>query len=177
MKGTPPGERDYHVSLALDDKTMLVFGGANDSDNWRHYNDIFLFDLVSATWSSPKPNGSPPSVRWGHAAVLHNGTKMFTFGGTSEDKFYNDFWQLALLKESDFPAKPPRSTGSISTNPLPSVPLSKKESTIGSSQPLEPPTPIPPKRTAYTTPTSIPSSRVTVPPGAAGKVSACGCGS
>jgi len=44
VKGTPPGERDYHVSLALDPTTVLVFGGGNESDNWRHYNDVFLFD-------------------------------------------------------------------------------------------------------------------------------------
>ena len=45
MKGAPPGERDYHISVPLDDKYALIFGGANDSENWRHYNDVFLFEV------------------------------------------------------------------------------------------------------------------------------------
>jgi hypothetical protein len=43
VKGALPGERDYHVCVRFDDAVMLVFGGANDSENWRHYNDIHLY--------------------------------------------------------------------------------------------------------------------------------------
>jgi hypothetical protein len=98
---------------------------------------------------------------------------MYTFGGTSEEKFYNDLWQLAIMKEGDMPPKPPRSGGSMSANAAP-VPVAKKESMSASSMsstPLEAPTPIPPKRTTYATSTAIPSGRIAVAPGTPGKVS------
>ena len=45
VTGTLPAQRDYHVSVALNDRAILIFGGANDSDPWRHFNDVHLFNI------------------------------------------------------------------------------------------------------------------------------------
>lgn len=97
--------------------------------------------------------------------MLYNG-RLFSFGGTSEAKFYNDLWVLSPAS-ADTPQKPPRASANVQ--------ISAQSSSVSSSSPstggaLEAPVPIPSKRTAYTTSTAVPSPKIVVTPSAPGKV-------
>lgn len=43
-------------------------------------NDLWTLD-AQATWFSPAPTGSPPSVRSDHTAVMDSVGRMWIFGG------------------------------------------------------------------------------------------------
>jgi N-acetylneuraminic acid mutarotase len=173
-QGTPPKSRDYHSCVVLDDKSILIFGGANDSDSASQYNDVHVFDITTSTWLQPKIGGQVPPVRWGHAAGMV-GNVMWTTGGTSGSKYYNDVWKLAPSSNTpstsgDLPTKPPRgtatktaSTASVTAEQVASM-APKKENA------LEPLLPIPNKRINYSTPTAVPAQRIAVKPQAAGEV-------
>ena len=119
-------------------------------------------------------------MRWGHAGLLHGG-KLVTFGGTAGANFYNDLWSLSPVS-GDLPAKPPRSSAAIAPSTAAAAGSAQKTPTPSQPSPaataaptpggVEAPIPIPAKRAAYTTPTTVPSARIAVTPGAPDKVSA-----
>lgn len=42
-KGTVPGKRDYHSMVNFDDKHLVLFGGAFESNEIIHYSDVHIF--------------------------------------------------------------------------------------------------------------------------------------
>ena len=78
--GLPDGRRS-HSALCVDGDKLLVFGGYNSRQN-RHFNDVWLLDTTTFTWSRRRPEGKPPCHRRRQAAAMV-GKKIFFFGGTS----------------------------------------------------------------------------------------------
>ena len=92
--GTPPSGRTSHSSIydPLRDR-MLVFGGYDGGNR----NDLWALDLTGGTaWTALSPTGTPPSVRFGHAAIYDAlRDRMVIFGGLS-GTLKNDVWALSL---------------------------------------------------------------------------------
>ena len=75
VTGTAPTARDFHTTVVCGpaQTQLLVFGGAHEIDKTNtfvHFNDVHVFDTESNAWTKADPKGTPPSVRWGHAAVV-----------------------------------------------------------------------------------------------------------
>ncbi|KAI5810551.1 hypothetical protein BZA77DRAFT_169048 [Pyronema omphalodes] len=76
--GDIPSVRMGHTTTYWRDDKLIIFGGENEL---RVYlNDIYIFDIATATWSQPVMSGYPPCGRSRHAAVLHD-DKLFVMGG------------------------------------------------------------------------------------------------
>jgi len=83
--GPRPSSRLYHVAeVTGDQRTMLVFGGRNPSND-QFYNDLHAFDVQSACWRSITCSGDIPSSRMCSASVFHNGVLCVFFGGSPEE--------------------------------------------------------------------------------------------
>ncbi len=72
---------------------MVVFGGTNRN----FYNDTWTLELAGTpAWTSPAPEGMPPSARYGHSAIYDpTRDRMLIFGGNDSSP-RNDTWSLAL---------------------------------------------------------------------------------
>lgn len=75
------------------DKKLIVFGGENDQRVF--LNDIYLFDIDTATWSRPAVHGIPPSGRSRHAVTLYD-DKLFVVGGSDGTSVLGDICYLDL---------------------------------------------------------------------------------
>ena len=85
--------------------SVLIFGGSTREA--RFYNDLYLYDLSTNSWSHPtSPSTTRPPPRSGHTAVLHDNT-LLVYGGqhirlpatqhaNPTVTFYSDVWQLDL---------------------------------------------------------------------------------
>ena len=84
-EASSPSKRYGSAGVTLDDK-MYFFGGFNGN----RLNDLWSFDLVSATWSPiTQQNGQVwPTGRNAHAAALR-GSSMYIFGGHHQKAFAN----------------------------------------------------------------------------------------
>lgn len=93
--GTPPTPRESHTAIAYIPKTsssssnngctngtgvagakLIIYGGMAGC----RLDDLYILDISTMTWSSPKLLGQPPLPRSLHSASLI-GNKMFIFGG------------------------------------------------------------------------------------------------
>lgn len=72
-----PSPRLGH-SISVIGTKLYIFGGM-DTD--RAYDDLFVFDTITNSWSCPVTTGSKPSPRCAHAATVV-GTKIYIHGGT-----------------------------------------------------------------------------------------------
>ena len=54
-EGAGPAPRWHHTANMRDEKTMVVFGGFSGSKHHRYYNDVWLLDTATDTWSQPPP--------------------------------------------------------------------------------------------------------------------------
>jgi len=87
VTGTAPGARSAPATVVhAEQAVMYVFGGY---DGARSLNDLFRFDFGTSEWGQVRVNGSPPSPRGGHTAVVHGDT-MYAFGGKSGRSPFND---------------------------------------------------------------------------------------
>jgi hypothetical protein len=104
---TAPGEREEH-SAVFDSKRdrMVIFAGYDSSI--RNYGDLWSLDLGDApAWTSPVPDGVPPSARWGMKAIYDPGRDGMLLYGGWDFTYCRDLW---LLQWSD-----PPSSGTIAT--------------------------------------------------------------
>lgn len=62
VEGLAPSARAAHTACAVDDRFLVIFGGGSVA---RCYNDVWVLDTHSNTWSCPKPSGTVPSARAG----------------------------------------------------------------------------------------------------------------
>src|SRR6267154_3673370 len=104
-----PLPRFGHVSVATEDRMIMFvpshllstlviifcrFGGQGD----RRHNDTWSFDISTRKWTELQCNGSIPSPREYHAAVLINDV-MYVFGGLSMQGRLDDLYALQLSSE------------------------------------------------------------------------------
>lgn len=76
LSSPQPEPRTAFSCLSFEHR-IVIFGGTD----WRsHFNDTWIFDTSTKTWSSPYCIGSVPSPRESHAAVMVD-DMMFIFGG------------------------------------------------------------------------------------------------
>jgi len=87
ISGTAPGARSAPATVVHPGRNaMYVFGGY---DGARSLNDLFCLDLGTHEWEHMQTNGTPPSPRGGHTAVVF-GDSMYAFGGKSGRSPFND---------------------------------------------------------------------------------------
>lgn len=68
---------EHHVSLQVDDKHILVFGGL---DKRVRYNDVWLYGLEDKMWTQLDIQGPQPEPR-AHFTATMFGLKILIFGG------------------------------------------------------------------------------------------------
>ncbi|KAG8680241.1 Negative regulator of mitotic exit, partial [Ceratobasidium sp. 394] len=90
----PPPRRTGHVLVTYENK-IYIFGG---TDGAFHYNDTWVFDLATRTWTELTCIGFIPVPREGHAAALV-GDVMYVFGGRGVDG--KDLGDLGSFKISN----------------------------------------------------------------------------
>ncbi|CAL1695132.1 unnamed protein product [Somion occarium] len=94
-EGSPkPAPRTGHVCVTYGEK-IILFGG---TDCQYHYNDTWVFDTITRTWSELNCIGFIPSPREGHAAALVDDV-MYVFGGRGLDG--KDLGDLGAFKLSN----------------------------------------------------------------------------
>lgn len=79
-----PTARMYQSMVTISAK-LYMYGGMDDSGN--QLEELWVFDIDSLTWSSPKIVGLSPGARSGHAATSE-GDVMVVWGGTSSSGSY-----------------------------------------------------------------------------------------
>jgi Galactose oxidase, central domain len=85
----PAGRRDH--SLVTDGRSLLLFGGRNDSGD---LGDYWTYEVAANSWLQPVV-GEGPAARFGHNAVLDSRLGgMVVFGGQAGGAFFNDTWVL-----------------------------------------------------------------------------------
>ncbi|TFY62846.1 hypothetical protein EVJ58_g3607 [Rhodofomes roseus] len=94
-EGSPrPAQRTGHACVTFENKIFL-FGG---TDCQYHYNDTWVFDTITNTWSELTCIGFIPSPREGHAAALVDDV-VYVFGGRGVDG--KDLGDLGAFKISN----------------------------------------------------------------------------
>ncbi|GBF64389.1 Rab9 effector protein with kelch motifs [Trichophyton mentagrophytes] len=78
--GDIPGVRMGHTASFYQGDKLIVFGGENERPE--HLNDVIVFDIKTATWTSPEIRGKPPRGRARHASVIYE-DKLFVIGGVT----------------------------------------------------------------------------------------------
>ena len=94
---SPPAPRWHHTAHALNERTMIVFGGFSANKISRYFNDLWLYDTKTEKWSQPlpaetvpDPSGMPslkrpwpglPEARGSHASAIVGQSKFMVFGG------------------------------------------------------------------------------------------------
>jgi len=85
FRGDPITGRMGHYCVMLEDNTMLVFGG---NDNSRMLADSYSFNYDTKTWKNLRPSGDNPVARTAHNGVRIN-QYVYTYGGI---QYYGDKW-------------------------------------------------------------------------------------
>merc|ERR1719230_2394340 len=84
-------------SAILFNGLMVVYGGHVPGSTF--LDSVWTLDLPSNAWNLIDINGIKPSKRFGHSAIVYNGS-MVMFGGfpeyNAQDNWYNDAWTLNL---------------------------------------------------------------------------------
>ncbi|KAK2961654.1 putative Actin-fragmin kinase [Blattamonas nauphoetae] len=92
--GDIPPPIAWHTGQIWDNK-MFIFGGMSlQAGETVPTNDLFVLDLESLVWRFVKTEGSQPSPRYLHTAVVENGT-MWVFGGMNQHRL-NDLFALDI---------------------------------------------------------------------------------
>ncbi|KAI8099531.1 uncharacterized protein BX664DRAFT_354935 [Halteromyces radiatus] len=86
------GKRSGHSMVAFRNK-IYIWGGKSSSNEYM--NDLFIFHPRNGKYGDWErivfPQGSAPLPRSNHCSVLFD-SKMFVFGGSDNDKLFNDIW-------------------------------------------------------------------------------------
>ncbi|KAJ7527897.1 hypothetical protein O6H91_16G075100 [Diphasiastrum complanatum] len=76
-----PGGRAGHTAVNVGNK-MYVFGGVGDR---AYFNDVWMLDVATRTWSAIDVAGPEPQGRFSHVAAAAD-NKIAIFGGCGEDE-------------------------------------------------------------------------------------------
>jgi len=86
---TIPGAHRAHSCTVVDNK-LYIFGGG---DAGVYYDELFLLDTTTLSWSRVECTGTLPGARRSHTATLI-GKRIFIFGGGDGNKALNDTYIL-----------------------------------------------------------------------------------
>ena len=81
--GTKPPARFGQNAVWLAGKGLVVFAGQASSG---FFNDLWLYDPLSAGWSELSPAGSPPIPRYGSCAALGTDGRLWISHGFTEEQ-------------------------------------------------------------------------------------------
>jgi hypothetical protein len=120
--GTPPSVRESH-GVFLDSNRLIVFAGMsagaflNDmwaldltpgGEHWTQlsqsgilypstlFNDLYVCDMATTTWTRLTAGGDVPAERRGSAALLDSLDNLVVFGGEGHDNFYSDLHYVSV---------------------------------------------------------------------------------
>jgi Rab9 effector protein with kelch motifs len=79
--GGAPCARYGHSANIVNNTKMYIFGGSNGT---QYFNDLYILDLESTSWSKPEVSGPAPLPRMGHSSIIV-GPNMLVFGGFRYD--------------------------------------------------------------------------------------------
>ena len=100
-QGTPPEPRCQHSMTYFPGRSFfVVFGGRQDTataTGYRCFADMFVFNLMTSTWSEVRQHGSIPEARCSHAAACL-GSRLVVFGGINNSHYCAN---TALMAETD----------------------------------------------------------------------------
>jgi hypothetical protein len=71
--------------------TAYLFGGR---DGGTVFDDVWEFDLATASWRRIEVDGAAPAARFGHEAAWVPGRGLVVFAGQAGADFFNDLWLL-----------------------------------------------------------------------------------
>eukprot|EP00242_Pyramimonas_sp_CCMP2087_P008899 CAMPEP_0198198874 /NCGR_PEP_ID=MMETSP1445-20131203/2239_1 /TAXON_ID=36898 /ORGANISM="Pyramimonas sp., Strain CCMP2087" /LENGTH=1186 /DNA_ID=CAMNT_0043868539 /DNA_START=206 /DNA_END=3766 /DNA_ORIENTATION=+ len=83
VRGTPPYKRVGHSVNVVGDN-LYLFGGEPLTSGSPSANDLFVLDLKTHVWSTPRTTRSVPSARSGHCTTVWK-NELFVFGGANSD--------------------------------------------------------------------------------------------
>ncbi|CAG8666797.1 19843_t:CDS:2 [Dentiscutata erythropus] len=89
--GDPPPACRAHSSTLVD-KRLFIFGGG---DGPEYFNDLYVFDTDTLTWTKPKTTGNIPSRRRAHTTAYYNNC-IYVFGGGDGVRALNDVYKLNI---------------------------------------------------------------------------------
>ena len=87
----PPPPRCSHQAVVVGQKMYLFGGEFTTKDQFRHYNDLWTFDLEAHTWAQIEAKGAP-SPRSGHRMVAWRHW-LIVFGGFYEASDSTEWYQ------------------------------------------------------------------------------------
>jgi len=93
-QGQAPTPRTRHSAVMLGHSSMLVFGGCNSAGVF--FNDVYLLNLDSWTWSRLQPLNPPPPPRYHHCCHVVAG-KVVLYGGVNPKQAFDS---VVLLQTS-----------------------------------------------------------------------------
>ena len=91
------------ATLVPFDNRLFLFGGDNNNEAEKQFNDLYYYDSIENVWIKPAVSGTPPRPREGHSAVSlidpssNNKKQMLVFGGhccQSKDVYFSDIHVL-----------------------------------------------------------------------------------
>jgi Galactose oxidase, central domain/Kelch motif len=101
--GASPGSLGLHTATMLDEKTLLIWGGAAKDGNMS--NRSYRLNLESWEWTLVKVENDCPSARAGACLGTYNSNCAILFGGAeTTEKGLNpkgDVWALHLSSDND----------------------------------------------------------------------------
>ncbi|KAK7163865.1 hypothetical protein R3I94_002546 [Phoxinus phoxinus] len=92
-KGDPPSVRTYHTNSACVGDRLYVFSGGDAGADPVADTHVHVFDSVTATWTQPESDGTPPTPRHGHA-ITAVGSGVYIHGGMSGETLHDDMFLL-----------------------------------------------------------------------------------
>ncbi|CAM0142355.1 unnamed protein product [Umbelopsis sp. WA50703] len=96
--GTPPPPcRAHSATYYAKQKKIFLFGGGEGPV---YYNDLYVLDTESLTWSIPTIAGESPSARRAHSTFVWN-DKLYVFGGGDGTHALSDLFALDLLDQNN----------------------------------------------------------------------------
>lgn len=85
-----PSARSGH-RMAYMKKQLFVFGGFHDNlRDYKYFNDVYIFNLSSYTWSKVDVTGNAPAPRSGCIVLPTPDNKLLVYGGYSKQRIKKD---------------------------------------------------------------------------------------
>ncbi|CAG8581175.1 8230_t:CDS:2 [Dentiscutata erythropus] len=81
-----PSSRSGHTATLLDDRRILYIGGFDSNFSYVPMDQISTFDTITSDWDLLTADGSVPSIRSEHSAVLvSKSNEIIIYGGLLQD--------------------------------------------------------------------------------------------
>ncbi|KAF9979304.1 hypothetical protein BGZ75_009767 [Mortierella antarctica] len=90
--GSIPPPCRAHSSTLVDNKRLYIFGGG---DGPQYFNELYMLDTDTLTWTNPQTTGSRPCRRRAHTTCVYNNS-IYVFGGGDGVQALNDTYELNL---------------------------------------------------------------------------------